>query len=120
MDKGLHVALAAERLGSLFGIPVTNTLIAAWTVIAVLLVVAFVVGRNPKLIPTGVQNVFEMLFEFVLEFMERTLGSRELAVKFFPLIATIFLFIFTSNLFDFLPFFGSLGIIQNGALVPLF
>ncbi len=118
--SSLHIALAAERIGSVFGFPITNTLIAAWSVIAVLIITALVVGKNPGLIPTKVQNVFEALFEFVLNFMEQTLGSRALAVKFFPLIATIFLFIFCSNLFDFLPFFGSVGFTHEGEFVPLY
>lgn len=120
MNGALHIALAPERLGSIFGIPVTNTLIAAWTVMAVLIVVGVLVGRNPKMIPGKVQSVFEMLFEFVLNYMEETLGTRELAVRFFPLVVTMFLFIFCSNLFDFLPFFGSVGIFHNGELVPLY
>ncbi len=114
------MALAAERLGTLFGLPITNTLISAWVVMAVLLITAFIVGRNPGMLPTRVQNVFEMLFEYVLEFMERTLGSRALALRYFPLIATIFLFIFTSNLFDFLPFYGAIGLHGEHELVPLF
>ncbi|MDO8518402.1 MAG: F0F1 ATP synthase subunit A [bacterium] len=120
MDGGLHIALAAERLGSVWGIPITNTLISAWAVMLTLLVIAILVGRNPKLIPGRVQNLFEMLFEFVLKYMQDTLGTRELAVRFFPLVATMFLFIFMSNLFDFLPFFGSVGIFENGEIVPLF
>ena len=119
-STGLHVALAAERVGTLFGLPVTNTLIAAWTVMIVLLTVAFVVGKAPSILPTRLQNIFEMLFEFVLEFMERTLGSRTLALRYFPLIVTIFLFIFTSNLFDFLPFFGSFGLHEAGEFIPLY
>ena len=120
MEGGLHIALAAERLGSIFGVPITNTLISAWVVMLTLLVIAILVGRNPKLIPGKVQNAFEMLFEFVLKYMQDTLGTRELAVRFFPLIATMFLFIFMSNLFSFLPFFGSVGILHDGELVPLF
>jgi F-type H+-transporting ATPase subunit a len=89
-------------------------------VMALLIVTAVIVGRKPRLIPGKVQNFFEMLFDFVLGYMEETLGSRELAVRYFPLIATIFLFVFTSNLFDFLPFFGSVGLFHNGELVPLF
>jgi F-type H+-transporting ATPase subunit a len=120
MDKGLHISLAADRLGTFLGLPITNTLLTAWAVMIVLIITAIIVGRNPRLIPGRVQNFFEMLFDFVLDYMEQTLGTRELAVRFFPLIVTIFLFIFTSNLFDFLPFFGSVGIFQNGTLVPLF
>jgi len=117
---GLHIQLASERLFEVWGIPITNTLLSSWLVIITLLTVAFFVGRKPNLLPKAAQNFFEMLFEFVLNFMQQTLGSRALAVKYFPLIATIFLFIATANLFDFLPFFGSVGIMHHGELVPLF
>ena len=57
---GLHIALAAEKLGTLWGIPITNTLVTQWLVMATLALVAFFVGKNPKLIPGRVQNFFEM------------------------------------------------------------
>ncbi|MDE1924656.1 MAG: F0F1 ATP synthase subunit A [Patescibacteria group bacterium] len=120
MNGGLKISLAAERLFILWGIPVTNSLLTAWCVIVLLVIVGYFVGRNPQLIPGKVQAAFEWLFEFVLNYMEETLGSRELAVRFFPLIVTIFFFILASNLLEFLPFFGSVGLYQNGALVPLF
>jgi F-type H+-transporting ATPase subunit a len=119
MDGGLHIALAAERLFTLWGVPITNTLIAAWLVMAVLLLTGFLVGRRLKIIPGKMQNFFEMLFEFVFTYIEETLGSRELATRFFPLIVTIFLFIFVSNLFDFIPFFGSIGFERGGEFIPL-
>ena len=120
MESGLHIELAAERLGSLWGIPITNTLITTWVVTVILIIAAFFIGRNPKLIPGKVQSVFEWLFEYVLKFMEETLGSRGLAIRYFPLIATIFIFIFASNLFDFLPIFNSIGFYRGDELVPLF
>jgi F-type H+-transporting ATPase subunit a len=119
MHGGLHIALAAERIFTLWGLPVTNTLLAEWGVMVVLITTAILVGRNPTLVPGKVQNFFEIIFEFVLDFMEQTLGSRELAVRFFPLIATIFVFIACSNLFDFIPFFGSIVVHQGDESVPL-
>ncbi len=118
--EGLHIALAAERIGTLWGIPITNTLLAAWMVMVVLISIAVFVGRKPTLVPGRVQNFFEMIFEFVLNYMEGILGSRKRAITFFPLIATLFLFIAASNLFDFMPFFGSIGIFEHGEFVPLF
>lgn len=120
MDTGLHIELASERVGNLFGLPLTNTLLTAWAVMLTLFVVAYVVGRRPQLIPGKLQNLFEMGFEYVLALMEQMLGSRAMALKFFPLITTIFLFIFTSNLFDFLPIFGTINLREHGELVPLF
>jgi F-type H+-transporting ATPase subunit a len=122
MTGGLHISLAAERLFIVWGIPVTNTLVAAWTVLLTLVLIAFFVGRNPKMIPGPVQNFFELIFDFVLGYMETILGSRKRAIQFFPLIVTIFLFIGMSNLFDFLPFVGSVGFFNgaSGVFVPLF
>jgi F-type H+-transporting ATPase subunit a len=119
MSSGLHIALAAERIGSVFGIPITNALLTAWLVSVLLIVIAFFVGRNAKLIPGKMQNAFEMLFEFVLNYMEQALGSRRLAERYFPLIATIFLFIFCANELEFFPLVGSIGFYQNGQLIPL-
>lgn len=118
-EHGLHISLSAERLGYLWGIPITNTLIGAWFVMAFLITVAVIVGRKPTLVPGRVQNFFELIFEFVIGYMSDIFGNRSRALKFFPLIATIFLFIATSNLFDFLPFFGSVGIYHEGEFTPL-
>ncbi len=120
MNTGIHISLSAERLGTVFGIPITNTLVTAWVVIAFLIVVAFFVGRAATMKPGKVQSAFELLFEFVLGYMTETLGTRQLAEKFFPLIATIFLFIFTSNMLDYFPVMGSLGFTHGSEFVPLF
>jgi F-type H+-transporting ATPase subunit a len=124
MNSGLHISLAAERIGTLWGIPITNTLITEWSVMLILITFAYFIGRSPRLIPTKVQVAFEWIFEYVIGFMEETLGSRAMALRFFPLIATIFFFILFSNWFDFVPFVGSLGFYVPGAggseFVPLF
>ncbi len=115
----ITIDLAPNILGHVFGIPITNTLLTAWVVMVTLIGIGYLVGRNPKLIPGKVQTAFEWLFEYVLDFMEETLGTRELAVRFFPLIVTMFLFILCSNWFDFLPILGSVGFTVGGRFVPL-
>lgn len=120
METGIHISLAAERLGTFLGVPVTNSLITAWLVMAVLIALAVVVWRSLSLMPGKLQNAFETVFEYVLGIMESTLGSRTLAERYFPLIATIFLFILTANLLDFLPIYGAVGVYRGEELVPLF
>ena len=53
---------------------------------------------------------------------DETLESRDMARRFFPLLITIFLFIFTSNMLEFTPGVGSVGIFRSwgGEFVPLF
>src|SRR5437762_3237009 len=97
MQEGIHVALAPEKIGSFLGLPITNTLITAWAVMLVLIVIAFVIGRKARLIPSKFQTVLEWAFEYVYDYVAETLESKVLASKFFPFLMTIFLFIFTSN-----------------------
>jgi F-type H+-transporting ATPase subunit a len=52
--------------------------------------------------------------------MTETLGNRKRAEFFFPLIATIFLFVLTANLFEFIPGVGSIGFHEGEKFVPLF
>lgn len=109
MDEGIHIALSAEKITELFGIPITNTLITSWVVILLLALIAFFVGRSIRMRPSKTQTLFETMFEFVIEYMENTLESRKLALKYFPFIMTLFLFIFTANLIEFTPGIGSIG-----------
>jgi F-type H+-transporting ATPase subunit a len=120
MEEGLHITLASERLFSVWGVPVTNSLITAWAVMALLLGIAWVLRRSLALKPGRIQAGVEMFFEYVLGMIESTLGSRALALRYFPLIVTIFLFILAANLFDFLPIFGTVGVREGDTLVPLF
>lgn len=111
-EEGIHVALAAERIGSLFGIPITNTIITTWIVLGVLIIVSLIASRRISLIPGRVQTLFEMLFEFVYNYVAQTLGSRGMAKRFFPLLTTIFIFVLALNWFEFLP--GVESITYNG------
>lgn len=119
----IHISLAAEKIGRItfFGaeIPVTNTLLMAWVVMAFLLITGFFVGRHVSLAPGKVQLAFESLFDYVLTYMQETFGNRRLAEKFFPLIATIFLFIFASNMIQFIPGVGSVGFFHGKEFIPL-
>ena len=108
MDE-IHIALSAERVTEWFGIPITNTLITSWAVMLLLTLIALFVGRNVQLVPGKVQTLFETLFGYVIDYMTETLENRKLALQFFPLIITLFIFIFTANALEFTPGIGSIG-----------
>ena len=69
--------------------------------------------------PGRFQTLLEWLVGFIYDYVAETLESRDLARKFFPYLTTIFLFVFTSNLLEFTPGIGSLGIIRGDEFVPL-
>jgi len=122
MQSGINVVLAPEQLGTLWGLPVTNTLLTSWAVVILLLIVGFVMGRRLKMIPSRFQTLLEWLVSFVYDYVAETLESRTMARRFFPFLTTIFLFIFTSNLLEFTPGVGSFGIFTSwgGTFIPLF
>jgi F-type H+-transporting ATPase subunit a len=105
---GIHVVLKAEELFSLWGFPVTNSLLMTWIVLGLLIAFAVTFGPKLKMIPGRLQTGVEWLFEGVLGYMAETLESDALARRFFPLIMTIFLFVLVANLLAFLPGVGSI------------
>jgi len=115
----IHVELAAEQFGTFLGLPITNTLITSWIVIFLLAIVAFFVGKRLTLIPSKIQLVFEEMFTFIIDYMAETLGNEKLAKRYFPLILTIFLFVFTSNVLEFTPGIGSVGFFEVHGFSPL-
>ena len=119
MTEGIHVALAPEVIGNIWGLPITNTLLMSWAVIILLGILAFVIGKNVQLVPGRFQTLLEGLFSFVYDYIAETLESRGMARKFFPLLLTIFLFIFTANMLEFTPGIGSIGLYHNGEFSPL-
>ncbi len=120
MNEGIQVLLAPERLGTLLGLPITNPLLTSWVVVAVLIIIGLVVGSRVKMIPTRFQTLLEWLFGFVYDYIAETLESRDMARRFFPLLCTIFIFIFTANMIEFTPGIGSIGLFEGGIFTPLF
>ncbi|MDP4007133.1 MAG: F0F1 ATP synthase subunit A [bacterium] len=105
----MHISLQAETLGVLFGIPVTNSLILSLLTTFLLVGSGLLVAYSLKVIPNKVQGTAEVVLDGILSFMASTLGSLEQAKKFFPLVATIFLFILVNNWIGVLPGTGSIG-----------
>ena len=120
MHEGIQVVLAPEQLGSFLGLPITNTLLKSWVVVILLTVNAIAVGRSIKLVPGRLQTLLEWLFGSIYDYISETLESKELARRFFPLLLTIFLFIFTANMLEFTPGIGSIGLFHEGEFAPLF
>ena len=121
MGEGIHINIAAEKLGTILGFPITNTLITSWAVLILLAILAFLVGPRIKMIPGRFQTLLEEAIGFVYSYVEEVLESKKLARRFFPLLMTIFLFIFTANMLEFIPGFESIGFYKSwgGEFVPL-
>jgi len=110
MDEGgdmqLEISMAAETLFHIGPLPVTNTILTTWIVMAVLVILSILATRRMRLVPTGLQNAIEALVEVLLNLVEAVAG-KELGRKIFPLIGTLFIFILTANWMGLLPGVGS-------------
>lgn len=115
MEQGIHAAISAEQVYEWMGIPITNTMLMSWIVLAILFALTFLVRSRLSLVPSKLQSLFEIMTEGVLDFMTTTLGERKLALRYFPLIVTLFLFIFIANLIEFFPGIGSVGYVVQAA-----
>lgn len=74
-------------------------------VLAVILVLAKAATSKMQLVPKGVQNIMEMFLEGVLNMGKDTIGSKEASLKYVPLIATLGLVVFVSNMIGIIPGF---------------
>jgi F-type H+-transporting ATPase subunit a len=84
-----------------FGLP--HHVVFGWLVIALLIAVALALPRRPALVPRGLQNAAEAALDFVLALIDDVIGPE--GRRFLPLIATLGLFIFASNLLGLVPGF---------------
>jgi len=108
-----HVALPAEAIFHIGSFPIYNTLLASWLAILVLAAVFYLGTRKMKLIPKGWQNGVEAVYEALHNFMKETAGEEN-ARRFFPVIATIFLYVVAAALTSLLPGFDTIGIGHMG------
>ena len=120
----MEISIAAEKIGHIGSFPITNSILLSWIVLAGLVIVSLIATKKMKAVPDSVQNFFETIIESLYNLVVDVLGSESQAKKYFPLLATIFLFIIANNWIGLLPGVGTIGIheIKNGEqiLVPLF
>jgi F-type H+-transporting ATPase subunit a len=84
-----------------FGLP--HHVVFSWVVMVALVLVGVAAARRPSLVPTGLQNAMEAVLEFVFALIDDVIGPE--GRRFLPLIATLGLYIFASNLLGLVPGF---------------
>jgi len=104
------------RLGPIY---ITNTLITSWITILVLIGFFYLATRRMRLVPRGLQNLAEAVVETLLGFVEGVAG-KENGRRFFPVIATIFLYVLMNAWMGLLPIFNVIGTGHTGTSDTLF
>jgi F-type H+-transporting ATPase subunit a len=115
-----ELKLPAETVFHLFGFPITNSILGAWITIIFLVGLFWAITRRMKLIPGRLQAAFEFLVGWLYDLCCGVAGEEN-GRRFFPVVATIFLFVaFNAWLGLLLPGFGSITVHTAEGAVPLF
>jgi len=99
--------LPAPVLFHVFGLPITNTIIAGWITVIFLAVGSWLITRRMKLVPGRLQAAFEFILGWIYDFCASVAGEKN-GRKFFSVICTIFLFVMFNAWLSLIPGFGSI------------
>jgi F-type H+-transporting ATPase subunit a len=104
-----HPELPAETVFHIFGFPITNSIITAWITITFLVALSYAVTRRMKLVPGRLQAAFEFLLGWLFDLCRSVAGEKN-GRRFFPMVATIFLFVAFNAWLALLPGYGSITV----------
>lgn len=76
-------------------------------VVGIIVLIACMSTKSLQIVPSGMQNIMEAYLNGVIGIGKDTMGSEELARKYLPLVATIGLIVFLSNMIGIIPGFES-------------
>lgn len=83
-------------------VEITGTVVTTWVIIAILTVLSILATRNMKDVPGPLQNLAEQVVSKLHGYYDDIMGKK-LADKYFPILATFFIFIIVSNYSGLLP-----------------
>jgi F-type H+-transporting ATPase subunit a len=101
--------LPAPEIFDIFGLPITNGVLAGWITVVFLVVLSWAVTRRMKLIPGRLQVAFESLLGWMYDLC-KSIAGEENGRRFFPVVCTIFLFVLFNAWLSLIPGFGSITI----------
>lgn len=115
------ISLVAEEVFTTPFFPVTNSLLTMWIGIVIIVFIVVQFARSARISAKGFQIVLESVYTFFLNLCESVLGTKKIAEKALPFIATIFIFVFVGNIPSVIPGVGSIGFFEHEEkFVPLF
>lgn len=99
----------AEKLFTIGGVGITNSMVLGW-IVSVLLVITFVVAAKKVKVKAGGRGVtiLELLVSFIVDLAAGVMHDRKKANKYGPFLVTLFCFIIFNNWAGLLPGVGSI------------
>lgn len=115
----LNISITAEKLFTAGGVlPVTNSLLTSWIVMAALIIFSVLSAGRLTLIPGNLQSIAEIIIDALYNLFETVLHEK--IKTFFSLLATLFIFIVSMNWVSLLPGVGTIGLREAGKFIPIF
>ena len=99
--------LQVDPIAEPLGYPLRATVIQQWLAMVVILGLAYIATRKMEVIPGRMQAAAETVVEALLNLCQTAAGAAN-GQRFFPIVATIFLFVAGANLLGFIPGTGTI------------
>ncbi len=109
-----EVHIAPQRVFEVGGFTVTNTLMSAWLTTGVVVLLFGAGTRKMSVVPGRLQGLLEALVAALYGFVRSVAGERY-ARPFFPVLATIFVFVAFNAWMALLPIYPSVGFTAEGS-----
>jgi len=88
--------LGVKKIIGIGNFYITETVIFAWIVSAVMIAFAFIATRKLEKVPKGIQLYVEYIVESIYNLVAQTMGKQN--INFAPYIGTLFIFLLIGNL----------------------
>lgn len=108
-----EISLSCHKLFSVLGFPVTNTYLLSFVLALGIFSFYSIIFRKAQIIPKKNQNFFEWILESLLNFFGQVAGSKERTKEIFPMAATLFILILSSNLIELTPGIGVFSFLRS-------
>ena len=102
------ISIKSATVFSIFGYSINSAMMGMFVVNILLLALGVYMFKTANLVPTRIQILFESIYDFFLDNLVSSFGSKEVATKFLPLILTLFLSILVANQFSLIPLLSDL------------
>lgn len=98
---------------------ITNTLLTSAIVATLIIFMAWLSTRRMQLVPSTLQNIAELIIEYLYDIIASIETSPRKARIFVQIVATFFIYILFSNYFGLLPGVGTIGFEDHGHFTAL-
>lgn len=121
-EESTHHAhtLYGEEIFHIGNFPVTNSMFTSWIALLVIIVISLVLSAKKKLIPRGIQNVFEIIIEELLKLCDTVTQNRRTSEISLPIVMSLVVFVLINNWIGILPGIGTIFIETGHGDIALF